>query len=308
MKRFILKQQQIITLLCVIVLGYNLVYGQDACSKNEEVKLPGTEPPIELKAYIKPASAVQGQQDLFKERFKCEVNDLESEIMLASEHIKMSAVLQLYKESKAAADAYTESHPGTSAVTALRISFGMKGNQVVFFYQPIFIHGTVSNGEFGGTRTEVGNASFYAYDASSQTFKPASPGTLLYDYHNQIRIKHSKNKKFERINCVDSWKGDSKSIIFSFQEIFKLYTGVFDRETDDNRYCQEIVINNGAARYRRWRKDPFQTWRAKHTLYITCAGQALAVTRRAADGDGANLAHLCPPSCNSINYDLKTQQ
>ncbi len=213
------------------------------------------------------------------------------EIDLTPATLNMRAIADLH-------DTAAKYASGTGLVTGLRIILGMDGNRMVYFYQPVFMNFNSSEGKYQ-VNGSLGST-YYKYNTANQRFDVVANASDVTDrcaeYYNNIYIDHFENDDFVPFREVEDnkyWKGDTKSIIFSFQEIYTLYDTHYPNEQNGDRYCRNIIITNGAAYYRRYATNRY---RLKHTLYIktNVSGNVL---------DAANLAHLCPPSCNLLNYE-----
>lgn len=307
------------TLVHLLVICILLGTGNEGRCQTPKETL-NDEPPLNLESFFKTADQIRDQKSMFYERFKFTSKNGNVDIADTFESLKMKALLTLHKEARDAASVCQDSSSKKKYVTGLKIHYGKTGNKVDFFYEPIYMCGETRNKEFIGTVTETGKV--YAYNVVTSTFDPHP--TTKADYVSSIRInrfldRSLKPKRFERMYQLQqpgatNWKRDSESIIFSFQEIFDFYHLVNQDETDANRYERTLMIENGAANYRRKRGNFLQYWRSKHTIFITSKDsrtnkiRALGRTgvNSTAKGDGANLGHLCPPSCNEVRYPTDT--
>ncbi len=205
------------------------------------------------------------------------------------EVIQMSAIAQLYDIARTQATC-------NPCVTGLRIIFGMRLNKMVFFYQPVFMCYDISQEGYMVNSSVL--SQYYRYNTTTKLFEPVMQDTVTaycQYYYDNVYIDHFEDGNYAPFTHVSQdvdWHGDTKSIIFSFQELFALYEANYPNESAGNRYCEDVIIRNAAAYYYRFKinKD-----RLKHTLYVKTNGDGAVLY-------AANLAHLCPPSCNQLNY------
>ena len=126
---------------------------------------------------------------------------------------------------------------------------------------------------------------FYSYDDSTGTFESMSAGdaeTLKDNYQTLIRIKHRTDTV-----CMPFIQGvDTESVLFPFQTIFELMA---DNEGDG------IYIHNSI------REEPIGgSYIIKHCLLLS----SVLLSGNSFTGKYANRSHLCPPSCNEVQYGL----
>lgn len=200
-------------------------------------------------------------------------------------------------------------------VRAMKVVFGMENNVIRFFFAPIIMTRVI--GTTTGTCTySVANVTppTYKYDSGTKTMVQlnASDYASITYYEEHMRIKrHFASTDFSPLNLDgEEWRRDTREVIFSFQEIFHLY---------DQNYCtggtssydKDLYFYNGLAKYfdsriniRRWKHTAFIAVEDIHNLKseskITVKKVLTAIYEKA-----ANLAHLCPPSCNPV-YLVKT--
>jgi len=126
---------------------------------------------------------------------------------------------------------------------------------------------------------------FYSYDESTGTFDSMSAGeaeALKANYQSLIRIKHRTDTV-----CTPFIQGvDTESVLFPFQTIFELMK---DNDGDG------IYIHNSI------REEPIGgSYIIKHCLLLSTE----LLTGNSFTGKYANRSHLCPPSCNEVQYGL----
>jgi hypothetical protein len=208
-----------------------------------------------------------------------------------------------------------------SCIAGFRIQYGFRNERIVNLYQPVYLSKKdCSSNSCTFSLHFVNKQDFYSFDSRSARFVKITDGQQLKAdtaaYHQQLRVKrHYGGRKFKSLNLKGSWLGDSKAIIFSFQEILEIYNRSYPNEVDGNRYMNKIEIHNGAAFYvgMNWITNLFTRSRIKHTSFISPGGWSTnksynkVLLHGVMTGGGnnvANLGHLCPPSCQDITYPI----
>jgi hypothetical protein len=274
---------------------------QPICEK-DKVTFSNEDTITDMDDFFKTKAGAKNEVDLFTNRFRCDSLGDTLVIDNTPQRINMSALDSFYRLANSQVKC-------ANFLTGIRITLGMQNNAIVFLYQPVYMHDT------GTYRQEN---SYYVFDLDPKTYYTYDPAKFLFvkyngdaaalckNYYTNIRIIHTQDATLETFNQDfsgrQSWKNDTKSIIFSFQEIFRLYHDNTN-ETDGQRYCKNIYIRNGAANYR---KGKLNQWRIKHTVLFSIDNGSLnsflSLPQITEVGRFANLAHLCPPSCESLNY------
>jgi len=288
--------------------------------------IPG-EPTIYLPDFVKSASDGRIEEVSFRYHFRYQENENEPITVISdkTDIIPMADLLcKFYKPAKDAIDAAgTTVCPTGKCFTALKITFAMHNKTVKFLYQPAYLAPQTDrqckkisknpNAKRCGFNLNVVNENDYLYfDESSQSFKSANTASIQV-YQDSVRIRHFETRrKIEPHNGKEgSWLGDSQSIIFSFQEIVHIYNENYRGEVDGHRYTEKMKIHNGAASYEKGTplSDLVRKARMKHTVFVSSEDWLSKATNKilipkSANGDVGNLAHLCPPSCNGLNYPI----
>jgi hypothetical protein len=266
----------------------------------------GNERKLDLDKFFKTKDQLDDQRSMFNSRFKFETESQGSEaIEPYTQSIPMRAILKLYVD----VSKLSKCESGNAVVTGLKIHFGKEGKHVSFYYEPLYMCGNREGKTFTGNVVALGE--IYKYDDVQKIFTPA-PSTTVEEYRKHLLVDRFRKEKFDPmyqeenpgVDRID-WRNDSESMIFSFQEIFQLYHQAHEKETDSNRYSDIITIENGGANYRKKARLPAALrFRVKHTVFITTTDPLKKeITGVAhAKGDGANLGHLCPPSCTGLTY------
>jgi hypothetical protein len=208
-----------------------------------------------------------------------------------------------------------------TCIAGLKIQYGLRDKSIVFLYQPVYLtEKKCASNSCTFDLHYISKPDFYTFDSKIESFvKIHDMQQLKADtasYNQKIGVKrHHGSKKFKSLKQKTTWLGDSKGIIFSFQEILKIYHMSYPNEIDGNRYANKIDIHNGAAFYIKGKKisNFFMRSRIKHTSFITSRSWSkdksdsnvlLYGNMRNGDDNVANLGHLCPPSCNDITYPI----
>ncbi len=177
----------------------------------------------------------------------------------------------------------------TASVAALKIIFGLTPDlkKVELVYQPVSLCLTQLSGNTATFSVQEGSSpQYYTYDPGG--FSSGANLVAAQRYREASRMKHRTGTAFR------SFVQDTNvvSIIFSFQEIGKL---IDDNSQDKvvvwNALTKKVVSAGDSLHY--------------HTLLmgasdLTGPQKMLgAFTHRF-----ANLAHLCPPNCVTLNFRM----
>ncbi len=184
-------------------------------------------------------------------------------------------------------------------IRGVEIKLGLEGNHVVFIFQLITMHYKRLLGNERQYRcASVFPASVYVPGSESFLEITGAECDALTDaFAENIRIRHKDSDgTFSPLITEDkdsiSWRRDTRSIIFSFQEIFAMTNANFNCQEWKNEY---LYFYSAVAEYRHTRYKPWWTLRNKQTVLISCEPIPSAEYRYTIS---ANYAHLCPPSCN----------
>jgi hypothetical protein len=288
--------------------------------------------------YIISAKKAKKEFDRFHDNYKYLVNKNEEVLDTNAREISMLAFVHRYDSVKLYPKNTILKNGEKSYVSGFQLYYGIEKKRLVpLFKWLIMIHDSSSRDPYQIVFLDPLN--YYEYDSISTSFKRAPKGRvdeLLTNYRKFSRINHFPSKGVRRFfywsadekykSLVEKWRernarNDSKSSIFSFQEIFLLYHQKYPHENVD-RYKKSLFVYNGMSPM----KGRFCLFvRNKHTIFIatdngtrTSAGIKASVLEEDKIVFGqttgkalilvppvdkaANLPHLCPPSCNSISY------
>lgn len=158
------------------------------------------------------------------------------------------------------------------------------GGEMKLLYQPTYMTRPASTLMEPFYRVTGGY--FYSYNDSTNTFEGMSAGeaeTLKGNYMSLIRIKH----RTDTVCTPFIPNVDTESVLFPFQTLFELMA---DNEGDG------VYIHNSI------REEPIGgSYIIKHCLLLSA--EELLVGN-SFTGKYANRSHLCPPSCNEVQYGL----
>lgn len=178
-----------------------------------------------------------------------------------------------------------------SSVGALRIRLGLNARKdsIVMVYQPVaLINPTVSVDTISFTVDEGTNPQYYRHTPSG--FSAISNTTACKDYTLYIQLKHKQSETPSKFRLGK----DVESVLFSFQEIGQLI--------DDNQTNYVSVWNAFA-------KKPGTTSNDSICYHSILLGPDSLNGPSKFFGPFpnkfANLAHLCPPSCEKVAFRIK---
>jgi len=261
------------------------------CTQRDSVTMENEDQISNLKKYFKTPESANKMKDTFYGNFKHGTQN--NNVDTTATEINMSAIVDLYSE-------HLKNPHCASFISGVRIIYAMEGNKIKYFFQPVYMCRSA-----GRWYDVVDTFTVYQYQVAQTgkgkkaEFVPATnPKKYINNYLDNIRIFNKKKNVFRKHNKIDNVEGDSRSIIFSFQELFKLYHDSYPEKGKD-RYCNNVLLYNGAINYKRLRKiSILPKWRIKHTLLIEAQNHDGSL----APSKSANLAHLCPPGCVQLNY------
>lgn len=274
----------------------NNVQCVDFSSSNEDV--------INLDNYFKTIEQVRQENERFETCIKYDIGNGLQPIFNRAEEVKICAVAKLFND---VSDDFANTN-----ISGLEIHFGLDGNKIYFIYQPVYMKNPTWAGH-GKYRYPVANrGKYYTYDTSIEEFSATTAdalraSTLIDNYKKYIRIIQvgSSGTPIPINEDEGKWYQDTKSVIYSFQEIFELIDGIYLCGADPgNKYPGSLYFNNGVMPYHYSR---FGDTKNKHTIFI--ASRTLEflnnnekdienVSDYVLGWDAANVAHLCPPSCS----------
>lgn len=218
-----------------------------------------------------------------------------------------------FSRLKGYADGISSACPSSSVITGLRLSFGLEedlsGMKII--YEPIkmcLISSTVvtqgGKSYTNGTFSVVGTYSVkYCFDETANnnigefvsiTNDVAIAGINLYK--NSVRIKHTSGAA-----ATSFTTGDVESVIFSFQEIKALYD-----DNDSPEHPEYISVWNTSRDFI-LSGPPVR----KHSLILGPDYLGVSDEKSVYFFSGefrnafANLAHLCPPNCQTLIFRIK---
>ena len=142
---------------------------------------------------------------------------------------------------------------------------------------------------------------FYEYDSKGfRIVKTTDVSDCQQEYQSKIGIIHIQGGQYEPFFRGTNWYNDTESVIFSFQEIYRLYQVNFQEQYGVSDYSEKLEIHNSTEyRGQRPREE-----RYKHGLMIIDHGGDPLLGFGPNPGDAANLVHMCPPStdCEQVGY------
>lgn len=279
---------------------------------------------IKLDDYFITIGKAQNQISEFGNRFEWADRGLEpkylsnrTKVKARHSSIRMAEFLKLYHLSENAARSAQVTD--NEYVTGIRIKIGAElvSETVRLFYQPIYMTKkatSTANLFKGEIKSGIGEKVMYEYNETTEMFqlvlvKDVESSRAIY-HENMCMMGIENDSTYRRPTVSDDWTGDTKSAVFSFQELFKLYELNYQQIDPGFTYNSEVRVFSGAVP----KKDPngaIQTGRFKHTLLFSRLkdGSEAVIDENYPGGPPeedqlANLGHLCPPAtnCDEIEY------
>lgn len=169
-------------------------------------------------------------------------------------------------------------------VLGIKMHFIIENNLINLLYQPLYM--TRPPSVIGEPEYTVKEGDYYQFDVATQSFaqvgSPRLISAMKASYTTNIRIKHRLD-----VTPTGYIPGlDSTAVIFPFQTIEDLVR--------DNQGISFFIHNS-------IRKEPVGgAYSIQHCLLLS----STLLTSNSFKGKYANRSHLCPPSCNAIQYAL----
>lgn len=280
---------------------------------------------IVLDDYFISIKEAEDQINEFKSRFSWiptsgSAPDCQDRTPLDPQHA--SVVMQEFHELYLEAEAAKGNAKDGEYFTALRVHVGAAIDQSIeMFYEPVCVkqESTTANSFTGRIHTAMINGDFYRYsDDPAENFvsvdaniRNASLGTYR---QNLGVIRFRTGRTCRRPSSANDWTGDTRSALYSFQELFKLYelnyvdTGL-DRNPDGSyNGDKEIRVWSGAV----MKKPPVGNGgfdRFKHTILFSILPTMVKLLPPDGEPDKdqlANLGHVCPPETDCDRVTVPT--
>lgn len=293
-----------ITVFSALVIACTLIVVSAKCQVD-----PGTETPLDLNDHFLTKAGVACHDCMFNTRFK--LADNKKDFHDRGKVIPMISLDTLYQIARDTLLKKTSLCSDQHCITGVRITLGLEGDSVIYFFQPIFMSlPDINDNKF--IVHDLDSTKFYRYKINGFDSLRGVPDSFA-QYRTSIRVKRfSHGKRFreaKEVNGDISWKGDTKSIIYSFQELYGLSAIAFKSNNAAKTFDRAEIVSfhNGADIFRRWPSNPAQRWRAKHLVYVRAvsdSGKFTLIRARNEDHSAANFAHLCPPSCQKLDFKI----
>lgn len=255
---------------------------------------------IQLDTFFKDSADIHNHSHLFDSCYKYGIgNDAIDNTPLG---INMAAVAQLYK----IAAALTKPTNKQNFITGIRMYPGLdkESKAVTWFFQPILMGNDASSPHGNLAFDVVAEGATFTYDVKGIMFTKSDTSDLLETYRDSVRIK--RGTSYGNFNPGNAWNSDTRSLIFPFQELFKLYDDYYGPGEPGKWYCQYIYFYNcGEIAHGSGNQTE-----VKHSVFISCLSDDNISTQGQSDTVGgkkimrANLANMCPPNCAVINYPI----
>ncbi len=234
----------------------------------------------------------------FRARFR---NDPKLELLNTEETIKMDDLRKkLFKP--ASKQGRTEAG-NKNFITGIRISIGMNDRkELQLIYRAEFLERrTTGRRTFKGTAKPVGYGQFYILKNNvldQISYEAAEQAKELFK--SEILIKRFEKGAWEKYDRGNRFKHDTRSIFFSFQEIYMLYHKEYEKKAQQGNYDCPMTFVCAARNKGNWRYAK----RYKQVLIIRGNNKDESMFLGPGDDQDGNLGHVCPPSrdCDKIEY------
>lgn len=257
---------------------------------------------VNLKKYWINREKAQMKMDRFFEHFKgkgrVDLGGIED--IMKMEEINEKLFLPAH-------NAAIDQKPLPEFITGVRIFMGMRDEKTIqLIYRSEYLKKcmTTDKDRFKGIAIPVDENQYYEVSGGVLIDLPCKEAeSSINRYKEIIEIKRFRIGFWQKYDEGDQDRHDTRSIFFSFQEIFGLYYKEYPEKAGQGIYDEEMTISC-AARFKVSFLNAFLR-RAKHVVVI-CAkkGQESFSIGPGDDQDG-NLGHVCPPStdCKDIEYN-----
>lgn len=194
-------------------------------------------------------------------------------------------------------------------ITGMRVFMGMKNDHTLqLIYRSEYVKRKPNNPhrKFEGIATPVKNAKYYHELRGNlvvldETLAKEAKGR----YKKSILINRNGLGQWEGYDDGDKDYHDTKSIFFSFQEIFALYHKGYKCPIKNCKY-EGLMAISSASRLKSRIPGNLIFRRAKHVLVISARNGEKFLNIGPAEDDDGNLGHVCPPAtdCVDIDYEI----
>lgn len=263
---------------------------------------------IDTTEYTKPGMDVRNEEADFRSHFGLKTGTLNSdkEVFSVSSLIE-EMFIPVRKQMRRDDDCKNR-----RCVSVVVITYGLEGNDIRLIYEPTYLK--LKSIIPGPVRDTL------------NLYNPMQPAKAFVDNHGKFEPVEAavvkKMKKAYKDSVVKNpnvapgpvktplGPDDPEAAIFSFQEIVKFNHVVSDFPSTGDYYCEKMEIHHGCV----FLPDGSGPKKAKHTLFFTKSDWTTLVRNKdipaiqiqvlspLGEGDGANLAHLCPPRCSAMSY------
>jgi hypothetical protein len=255
---------------------------------------------IKIEPSIISAAAAQAERTRFDDNIACVYNSDTVPLFNVPVIIKISEILRLYQLIE-----------NTQAdIRGVQIHLSLSGKNIIPFFNPVTLRCVDSStlpGEY--SYNVIHYQVLYKYNTATDQFDVADAAEfarVTTNYVNDIRLKHTDtDTEFTSMyqNAADGDKRDTKSLFFSFQELFRLIYGQ-DGCVGTPNHSGYLYFYNGGARL-----NIGGVYTNKHTMLVTLeefTAKTKLKKQFALVAEAANLAHLCPPNC-VLKYEILTK-
>jgi len=211
--------------------------------------------------------------------------------ILSHHAIPMSEIVRLYR--KADSVAKSKVPEGEKYITGLEMHYYIKRNKMEIYYQSWYLSSAYINGDsVEGVKESLPEVYFLKNNMLAPLTGRNQLGKAKKDF-----VKAMRKRRNGRFVAYDT--ADTKSAIFSFQELLFLYHLNYP---GDYFYNKRIVSIEGAV---------VKGNVPRITAMFNCEECVISDIKEdilpdpIQQGYGANLAHLCPPNCNDLVYPIK---
>lgn len=277
---------------------------------------------IKLDDYFISIPRAQEKKNEFSDRF-CWVSSNQDPVSQSNreplEPVHASVVMREFNKlyNEAEAEARDNDVIDGEYFTALRVHLGISSDKrIILWYEPTYVKGKASANTFIGNISSCRNTGdFDRYsDSPEEDFITESAANIsgpVQAYRENIAIKRFSTGTTYRRPCdADDWTGDTRSALYSFQALYKLYElNYVDTGIDPNfNGTEQIRVISGSVPI----SPPVGVTgynRYKHTIMFSIIPVQIKEVPAGDEPDKdqlANLGHICPPAtdCNTITVPI----
>jgi len=218
--------------------------------------------------------------------------DGKPEILLSNTTlIRMTALQVLYEK-------LASSRPGFKTINGIELIHGIRDDgELQIRYQTWYLDDiSINSNQLTGQI--VRDQYFLEYDGNALRFRSSNTDPMHFREEYMNRVMVANNGKFRKVNG-----DDALSTLFCFQELFLLYHRNNCWDEKNNRPMSDCSYSGFIRPIHCSKKNGRNSDHQIMFESIKIPKREKALNPQA--GQVANLAHLCPPNCNEIEFPLQ---